>query len=157
LERGSFFAALRPDGSALVSQQPVEAAVYALERSGLNRLDLRSRRLTASTAGVRASISRDGATVWLKYGGSGGSPQRNAFVPFGGGAERPFALPPGAEISIDWTAPASTGLLHVVRDSAGKKRLIEIEVATGRSRTVMELAAADCVRLRDRGRRVRRG
>jgi hypothetical protein len=139
MERGSFFDALRPDGSALVEQGPVEAAVYALERSGVDRLDFRSRRLTASTAGVRASISQDGTMVWLKYGGSGGSPQRNTFVPFGGGAELPFTLPPGVEISTDWTVPASTGLLYVVRDSAGKMRLVEIEVATGRSRAVMEL------------------
>jgi hypothetical protein len=63
--------------------------------------------------------------------------QRNTFQPFEGGPERPFNLPPGAEISTDWTRPVSSGLLYAVRDSAtGRSRLVEIDVATGRSRSV---------------------
>jgi len=141
LERGSQLAKLRPDGSALLSQGPVEDVVYALERSGPGRLDFRSRRLAASTAGLRARISRDGATVWLSYGGSGpGSLPRNTFLPFEGGPERPFNLPPGAEISTDWTRPVSSGLLYAARESSGRARLEEIDVATGRSRSVTTLS-----------------
>ena len=140
LERGSYLAELRTDGSALLSQGPVEAVVYALERSGPGRLDFRSRRLAASTAGIRARLSRDGATVWLKHGEAGsGAPQRNTFLPFEGGPERAFSLPLGIEISTDWTWPVSSGLLYAVRDSSGLARLAEINVATGRSRDVTTL------------------
>jgi len=140
LERGTWFTQLRPDGSALLSRKPVEAVVYALERSGSGRLDFRSRRLAASTAGLTARISRDGATVLLKHGGSSpGSSQQNTFVPFEGGDERPFTLPPGAEISTDWTRPVSTTLLYAFRDSSGQARLAEVDVATGRSRGVTSL------------------
>ena len=140
LERGSWFTQLRPDGSALLSRKPVESVVYVLERSGAGRLDFRSRRLAASTAGVTARISRDGATVWLKHGGSspGSSPQ-NTFVPFDGGAERPFTLPPGTAISTDWTRPVSSTLLYAFRDSSGQARLAEVDVATGRSRGMTSL------------------
>jgi eukaryotic-like serine/threonine-protein kinase len=98
LEPGSQIAELRPDGSAVLSRERVEAVVYALERRGSGRLDFRSRRLTASTAGIQALLSRDGATVWLRRGGWGpGSPQRDAFVPFEGGSERPFTVPAGTD------------------------------------------------------------
>jgi hypothetical protein len=140
LERGSQLSNLRAGGSALLSQGPVEAVVYALERSGPGRLDFRSRRLAASTAGLGAHISRDGATVWLQHGRSGpGSLQRNTFLPIDGGPERPFNLPPGAEISTDWTRPVSSGVLYAFRDGSGQARLIEVDVATGRSREVMSL------------------
>ena len=108
----------------------MEAVVYALERVA-GRLDFRSRRLAASTAGLRARISRDGATVWLLHGGSGsGSTHQNTFMPFEGGPERPFTLPPGAEVSSDWTRPVSSGLLYVFRDSSGEARLAEIDIAS---------------------------
>jgi len=140
LERGTWLTQLRPDGSALLARKPVEAVVYALERSGPGRLDFRSRRLAASTAGLTAHISRDGATVVLNHGGSSpGSSQRNTFVPFEGGAERPFTLPPGAEISTDWTRPVSSTLLYAFRDSSGQARLAQVDVATGQSRGVTSL------------------
>ena len=131
LEPGRYIAELRADGSALLSQGPVEAVVYALERSSPGRLDFRSRRLAASTAGIRARLSRDGATVWLKHGGAGsGAPQRNTFLPFEGGPERAFSLPLGIELYTDWTWPVSSTLLYTVRDSLGQVRLAEIDVAT---------------------------
>jgi tRNA A-37 threonylcarbamoyl transferase component Bud32 len=140
LEPGRYLAELRTDGSALLSQGPVEAVVYALERSRPGRLDFQSRRLAASTAGIRAQLSRDGATVWLKHGGAGiGAPERNTFLPFEGGPERAFSLPLGIEISTDWTWPVSSALLYAVRDSAGQARLAEVDVATGRSRGVTTL------------------
>ena len=142
LEPGTQFEGLRADGAALLSRGPVEAEVYALERSGPGRLDFRSRRLEGSTAGLQAFLSRDGASVWLKRGGSGpGSPRRDAFLPFEGGPERPFILPPGDEIAFDWSRPVSASLLHAVRDSTGRARLVEIQVATGRSREVADLPA----------------
>jgi len=142
LEPGSQIASLRSDGSALLTRGPVEAVVYALERSGPGRLDFRSRRLASSTAGLQARLSRDGAMVWLKRGGaSAGSPRSDAFLPFEGGSERSFSLPPGDEISSDWTRPVSTALLYAVRDSGGRARLLEIAVGTGQSREVADLPA----------------
>jgi len=142
LDPGSHINEVRADGSALLSRGPVEAVVYALERSGLGRLDFRSQRLHSSTAGLGARLSRDGATVWLRRGGSGpGSPRRDAFIPFEGGSERPFNLPPGDEISADWSRPVSAALLYAVRDGSGRARLVEIQVATGRSRDVADLPA----------------
>jgi len=142
LERGSSLTQLRPDGSALLTRQPVEAAVYALERSAPGRLDFRSRRLAASTAGLTAGISRDGATVLLKHGGaSPGSSEQYTFLPFDGGPERPFTLPLGAQITTDWTRPASSTLLYAFRDSSRRARLAEVDVATGRSRRVTDLPA----------------
>ena len=136
LERGSQLSQLRRDGSAVVWQEPAETIIYALERSGPGRLDFRSRRLAASTAGLTARISRDGATVLLQHGSSGPrSSQHTSFVPFEGGPEQPFDLPAGAEISTDWTRPVSSALLYAFRDSSsGQARLAEIDVATGRLR-----------------------
>ena len=140
LDAGSQINALRSDGSALLTRGPVEAVVYALERSGPGRLDFRSRRLASSTAGLQARLSRDGSTVWLKRGGSStGSPRSDAFLSFEGGSERPFSLPPGDEISADWDRPVSTGLFYAVRDSAGRARLIVADVATGQSRRLADL------------------
>ena len=142
LEPGSLFEGLRPDGSVLLSQGPVEAVVYALERSGPDRLDFRSRRLISSTAGLQGILSRDGATVWLKRGGlDPASPRRDAFLPFDGGAEQPFNLPPGDEISGDWSRPVSGSLFYAHRDSSGRAKLVEIQVATGLARSVADLPA----------------
>ena len=142
LDPGSRIHGVRSDGSVLLSRGSVEAVVYGLERSGPGRLDFRSRRLVSSTAGLQAALSRDGATVWLKRGGSGsGSPRRDAFIPFEGGPERSFNLPPGDEIPGDWSRPVSAALLYAVRDSSGRARLVEVQVATGRSRAVADLPA----------------
>jgi len=142
LEPGSQIAGIRSDGSSLLTRGSVEAEVYALERSRPGRLDFRSRRLASSTAGLQARLSRDGAMVWLKRGGSrAGSPRSDAFLSFEGGSERPFNLPPGDEISADWTRPVSSALLYALRDSAGRARLIQIEVGIGQSREVADLPA----------------
>src|SRR5262249_33371148 len=123
LERGSALSELRADGSAVVSQSPVESEVFVLERSRAGRLDFGlPRRLAGSTAGVRARISRDGETVWLRHGGSGsGDQQRNTFVSFDGQSERTFQLPPGKELSTDWSRPVSSEMLYAFKDDSTKK------------------------------------
>jgi hypothetical protein len=65
LQPGSQFAGVNRDGTALLRQGPVDAVVYALERPRTGRLDFVTRRLTSSTAGLQAGLSRDGAQVWL--------------------------------------------------------------------------------------------
>ncbi|HEY6108084.1 MAG TPA: serine/threonine-protein kinase [Gemmatimonadales bacterium] len=140
LQPGSQLEELNLAGSALLTQGPMETVVSALERGAPGRLDFRSRRLAASTAGLQAVLSRDGSMVWLKRAGSGtGALRRDAFVPFDGGAERPFDLPAGSEIGSDWTRPVSSALLYAVRDASGRARLTEIAVGTGQERDVSDL------------------
>ena len=142
LERGSQLAMLRPDGSVLLAQGSIVAEVYALERPTIGRLEFRTRRVTTSTAGLRALLSRDGRTVWLRYGATGPTTERrNSFLPFEGGAERSFVLPAGTEFSTDWSRPVSDELLYASRDSTGRARLAQVEVATGLTRRVTELPA----------------
>ncbi|MFI5280809.1 MAG: protein kinase [Gemmatimonadales bacterium] len=142
LQPGSSIIGVNHDGTALLRQGPVDAVVYALERARTGRLDFHTRRLTSSTAGLQAALSRDGATVWLLHRGEGaGSVRRDGFMPFAGGEERPFTAPRGDMISNDWTRPASTSLLLAIRDSSSRMRLIEVAVATGQVRDVAELPA----------------
>ena len=140
LQPGSAFAGVNRDGTALLRQGPVDAVVYALERPRAGRLDFRTQRLASSTAGLQAGLSRDGEEVWLLRRGEGaGSTRRDAFVPFAGGEERPFTAPRGDVLTWDWTRPASSSLLLAVRDSTGRQRLFEVQVATGQVREGAEL------------------
>jgi hypothetical protein len=132
LPPGSDFTEVRSDGTALLAEGSVEATVYALERAQTERLEFHTRRLTSSTAGLQAFLSRDGATVWLfTRNGESGATTRNAFMPFAGGAARAFAAPRGTVADFDWSRPTSSSLLLAVRDSANHARLVTIDVATG--------------------------
>ncbi len=140
LQPGSDLAALQADGTALLTQGPVDAEAWALERPRPGRLGFSTRRVAASTAGLQAQLSRDGSHVWLTHGYAGsGSGRRDVIVPFAGGPERAFTAPAGDIYAWDWTRPVSSGLLLAARDSLGHARLVEVSVATGRVRAVASL------------------
>ncbi|HWZ29529.1 MAG TPA: serine/threonine-protein kinase, partial [Gemmatimonadales bacterium] len=134
LPPGADFTEVRRDGTALLAQGSVQTTAYALERARTGRLEFHERRLVASTAGLQAFVSRDGANVWLfTRNGEAGSTPRDAFMPFAGGGERPFTAPRGTVIDWDWSRPISSSLMLAVRDSAEHTRLVDVSVATGRA------------------------
>ncbi|MDP3767390.1 MAG: hypothetical protein Q8S13_05200, partial [Dehalococcoidia bacterium] len=140
LQAGSDLAALQADGTALLTQGPVDGAAWALERARPGQIGFTTRRIAASTAGLQAWLSRDGSHVWLAHGFAGsGSGRRDVIVPFAGGQERAFTAPAGDIYAGDWTRPVSSGLLLAARDSLGHARLVEVSVATGRVREVASL------------------
>jgi len=142
MAKGSDFAGFTADGAALLQQGPVEQVVYALERSAPGRLDFRVRRLISSTTPLAASLSSDGARVWLRRGARliPGATPRYSIVPFEGGEERPFNLPPGELVSHNMTRPVSASLLALMRDSSRHLRAYQVTLATGQTRDLGPVA-----------------
>ena len=141
---GAALGSLNADGTAMLTQGPVDAVVHALERARPGSLDFRIRQLAASTAGLDAVLSRDGEVVWLSRAASEGSASgtRDAFVPFTSGTERPFVRPPGTVFSRDWARPVSSALLIASRDTSRIARVFEVSVASGQVREVGTMPAS---------------
>jgi WD40 repeat protein len=142
-------ARVAPDGSLLLEEGPRRFEVWALERAGSTTMDFAERMLIQATGVLNGDLSPAGDRVLLRRTSreNDRTVNRYSLMPFEGGEEAPFDLPPGA-FGAGWHR-SGTSLLAFSRPSGDVRSPLGVPFRRVIGRGVQPISGGFLVPVRD--------